>query len=103
MKASITPLLRGKLEVVHTRKPDHYVEAVFCDKIAGRIALTDVEWKWIINEVYDPLDSKRVRKLIEMSEIQPPGLKYDALVQILLSYQLAKRQTFVRPIAFDSV
>ena len=98
MKVSIGSLLRSKLELIHTKKPDHVVDATFREKMVGRTALADSEWKWIINEVYDTQDASRLHKFIEAEQVQLAGLKYDTLVQFILSYQLAKQQTFVKPL-----
>ena len=103
IKANVSHLLRCKLKLSQTKKRDCIIEAAFLDTTACRTALHEDEWKWIINQIYDLHDSKRVYKIIEMEKSQLRDFTYDDLVQFILSYQLAKQQHFIRPLVFTYI
>ena len=75
------------------------------DAIASVQFCLDIDdvWEWIINQIYDLYDARRVYKIIEeeMGKSKVRDLKYDDLVQLLLSYQLAKQQKFIQPLVLN--
>ncbi|KAJ8609136.1 hypothetical protein CTAYLR_006050 [Chrysophaeum taylorii] len=108
LKASIRRLLRAKLAVDMKRKSERQVEAALAARLADS-PVREAEWQYIITDLYERADHKRVQALLRRKTegddgVNPGGggarraLPYETLVQLLMSYQLAKQQRHLEPI-----
>ena len=99
IKASIPPILRGKVEAFNAGRRLAN-QTAHHSKVAEISPLSNEECNWIITLIYDSSDSKRIIKLVESETnvLQGHCLACSTLAQIFLAYQLASQIKFIRPL-----
>ena len=97
------PLMHGHFEAKNAKLAD-FSGVAHCYRIDRKVLLMGSEWRWVVNQIYNAGDSRRVEKLIE-AELQcyPQSLTYENFLQLVLAYHLARHQKFIQPLVLNSV
>ena len=98
------PLICVNIKATHAGNPELFSSISSWDKTQQGV-LKDAEWRWVVDQIYDRGDAKRICRLVqfEVKRSKSQVLRFDTFTQLLLSYQLSKHQRFIQPLVSSRV